>query len=382
MGKFYFIPGTYIPNTAATNRWLAYLKFFSKNGIDTTVVFFRSDENRDVLNETDNIRVLNLWRKYSTKFTISFYVCLLLEYCKFWFKLKSGDVVYCYEQANLWRFFMKKGVRLYSEYTEHPDIIGYGGSVFKISKRSFLKKCNKLSGLFVISTPLKELFLYYGMPKDKVHIANMIVDCDRFNGCEKNITEKPYMAYCGSISKSKDGVDDLIRSFSIFHKAFPQEMLYLIGSSSSKTELNELKKLTDELNISEYVIFTGTINSNQIPQYLINADLLLLDRPNNKQAKYGFPTKLGEYLLSGTPVVVTDVGDVSVFLTDGVNAFVAKSSDPETFAEKMVLAFEDYKRSSAIGQKGKEMAIENFSSEKVSRFMVSIMFSNNYQSVN
>lgn len=39
MSKFYFIPTTYEPNTAATNRSLAYIKGFSELGIKPTVVF-------------------------------------------------------------------------------------------------------------------------------------------------------------------------------------------------------------------------------------------------------------------------------------------------------------------------------------------------------
>ena len=41
-------------------------------------------------------------------------------------------------------------------------------------------------------------------------------------------------------------------------------------------------------------------------------------------AEARFSTKLGYYLASGTPIVTNSVGDVGLYLQDGINAFVAK----------------------------------------------------------
>ena len=60
-----------------------------------------------------------------------------------------------------------------------------------------------------------------------------------------------------------------------------------------------------------------------MPKYLCNAKLLALARPDSIQAQGGFPTKLGEYLATGRPVVVTKVGEIPDYLEDGVNAFLS-----------------------------------------------------------
>lgn len=70
-----------------------------------------------------------------------------------------------------------------------------------------------------------------------------------------------------------------------------------------------------------------------MPQMLKNAEALVLDRPNSLQAQYGFPTKLGEYLLTGNPVVVTKVGDIPLYLKDGVSALLSEDRNPKEFAE-------------------------------------------------
>ena len=47
-------------------------------------------------------------------------------------------------------------------------------------------------------------------------------------------------------------------------------------------------------------------------------------RPDSRQARGGFPTKLGEYLATGKPVCVTKVGEITVYLEDNVSAFLAE----------------------------------------------------------
>jgi len=95
---------------------------------------------------------------------------------------------------------------------------------------------------------------------------------------------------------------------------------------------------------------------------LSKAVMLALARPENKQAEGGFPTKLGEYLATGKPVVVTNVGEISVFLKNNVNAFIARPGDAKDFADKMKLVLEDYPQALNVGQAGQELAKTTFSS--------------------
>lgn len=97
-----------------------------------------------------------------------------------------------------------------------------------------------------------------------------------------------------------------------------------------------------------------------MPSYLLNAQLLLLARPANIQAKGGFPTKLGEYLTTGRPVVITKVGEIPDYLTDGENAFMAEPDNPLSFALKVEEALTDTENARAIGLNGKKLAVTIF----------------------
>lgn len=104
----------------------------------------------------------------------------------------------------------------------------------------------------------------------------------------------------------------------------------------------------------------GAVSPNEMPNLLSNAEMLLLTRPNNKQAHYGFPTKLGEYLLSKRPVVVSRVGDIDAFLIDGLNAILVQPDDVAEIANKMIWISNNPLESNKLGIKGHECAISNF----------------------
>jgi glycosyltransferase involved in cell wall biosynthesis len=97
-----------------------------------------------------------------------------------------------------------------------------------------------------------------------------------------------------------------------------------------------------------------------MPKYLCNAAVLALARPTSLQAQYGFPTKLGEYLATGRPVVVTDVGEIGKFLRDGENAYIVQPNNAEAFAAKLDYVLANYETAKRVGSKGKETAIVNF----------------------
>lgn len=197
---------------------------------------------------------------------------------------------------------------------------------------------------------------------------------------KKTKTADRYIAYCGTASNNKDGVDELIKAFAIVAEKVLDVKLYIIG----KTPLTEQKfdnyLLIKRLNLEDRVVFTGVVSAKEMPQLLVNADVLALDRPDNKQAKYGFPTKLGEYLLSGNPVVVTSVGDITKFLTDGVSALIARPQNPKNFADKLLWALTYTEEAICLGGRGKMIALEFFNSLTETQKLYSFMFPNNLDS--
>jgi glycosyltransferase involved in cell wall biosynthesis len=269
----------------------------------------------------------------------------------------------------LFSLMNKKGIRLYAERTEHP----YVATTRALNNRKYLKACTKIDGLFVISTALKEFFIKNGARAEKVHIINMTVDTTRFKGLTKHESNSRYIAYCGSASNNKDGVNDLIKAFAIVHKKFPTIKLYIIGRPLEKKDESGNRRLVEQLGITDDVVFTGVVKAEQMPQLLKDAVLLALARPDSLQAQCGFPTKLGEYLLTENPVVVSKVGDIPLFLEDGKTALLSEQNNIEEFASKMEWVLEHPKESEVIGRNGAEVALNEFNCVKEAKKIIDII---------
>ena len=127
------------------------------------------------------------------------------------------------------------------------------------------------------------------------------------------------------------------------------------------------------MGISEKVVLTGLVESERVPQLLKDAEICVLARPNSLQSLCGFPTKLGEYLLSENPVIITNVGDIPLFLEDMSSALIATPGDVAEFASKIIWTLKHPSEAQLIGKKGYEVAMTNFNASVEVEKMLKIM---------
>lgn len=232
-------------------------------------------------------------------------------------------------------------------------------------RKIYIKYFYKLFDGMLIMT--KTLMNYY---KDKVRknckllLVPMTVDTEKFFNNQNIIKNKEeYIAYCGCLGhNNKDGVPILIEAFSKIKPFYPQLKLYIIGDTREKENIDfiKIKEQVKKLKLEDDVVFTGRLPHYKIPELLSNAKILALARPNNLQAQGGFPTKLGEYLATGKPVIVTKVGEIPNYLIDGVNACIAEPDSIDDFAKKLKEVLDDYDRALIIGKEGQKTANKYF----------------------
>lgn len=262
-------------------------------------------------------------------------------------------------------FAKKNHIKVIHERTEYPFVVSGKGLMMKINLKIYLSYVlKKFDGIYVITQALKTYFDKLLGNTIPIVIINMIIDPARFKevktGCVQN---DQYIAYCGSMDDDKDGVDILIKAFrdALIKKRINNDTrLMLIGNVNHEAFKKKLDKIFEQKDYLNNIILTGKIERIKVPGLLNDAAALALARPNNKQAEGGFPTKLGEYLATGKPVIITDVGEICNFLTDGYNAFVAKPGDVDSFSEKISEVFADYSKALEIGKNGESLIYNEF----------------------
>lgn len=353
----------YTPNAATTNRLLSYIFNFPSH-IKVRVYFMMPDKKRSKIEKKvpSNVEIIYCWDKYDTSVKLLKYVVFnrVIRFIRH--QLREGDVVYCYNIPLYINRLVVSGVKYFGEITEHPEVVKQESRLIKFNIKDHIDLCRRLDGIFVISTALKKYYVENGIDENKIHIINMTVDINRFVNIYKTTARHKYIAYCGSATNYKDGVDKLIHSFSIINRKYPEYYLYIIGRTSYEIEISNLK-YAEDLGIHDKVVFMGEVSSDDIPQILVNAEMLVLNRPDNIQNKYGFATKIGEYLLTKNPVVLTKVGDIPLFLTDFSSALLSSPDDDNEFADKMLWIIENPVEAKTIGSNGSDVAKRYFNAE-------------------
>ena len=193
MSRIIFLNRRYCPGEAWTNRILAYAKGFSEAGEEVVLYYIITDKRRtkpDI--SIEGVKVINLWETdgiLAKRFKI---VSFLKNLFRFIRMVNNGDRLFVYggyEYQLRLALLLKKKVKSFCEITEHPLVFGSSKSYNRKNEKK-IRLLKQLDGLFVISESLKRYYVDKGIPVDKVHVINMFVDTNRFNGLQKNTDEK------------------------------------------------------------------------------------------------------------------------------------------------------------------------------------------------
>jgi glycosyltransferase involved in cell wall biosynthesis len=374
----------FVESNASSNRWLTIIYGLKEIGVKFHI-FILNGYKRDILKmdfhkmELDGIKFTFLYPHKSNSYLsirINNYFGAFYRNIKIYKKLmyliaKEKGIIWvdCNYLLFRWiyRFKKQNPDRIYVvELNEFLDIHRYN----KVNILQFLKAemryrffedkaFHQFSSVIFMT---KELMVYYegikSINQRFLHLP-MTVDLDRFENSydiEEGF-EKPYVAYIGVLNDKKDGISILINSFKMIANDYSNLKLYLVGPWQYDTPKQLL--LIKKLNLEDRVFWKKSLPRESIPSILKNAELLVLPRPDSKQAKGGFPTKLGEYLASGRPVCATKVGEISNYLEDEVSVFFAEPNSIESFAFSMRKVFDNVKYSRIVGEKGRKVA-ENY----------------------
>ncbi len=221
---------------------------------------------------------------------------------------------------------------------------------------TFLKAIQEIDLVAVMTKTLKSHYQQLANPKSRFMHLPMTVNVNRFkelHAYPKGL-KKPYIAYTGTFNNQKDGVDILIKAFAKLAHQHKEYTLYLAGYYHYDVSVND--QLIISFGLEDRIVNVGVLKTDEVPGFMQHASLLVLARPDSRQAKGGFPTKLGEYLATGNPVCVTKVGEIDDYLVDSQSAYIAEPDNVDSFAEAMERALSNPQSARLVGLNGKRIA--------------------------
>lgn len=189
-------------------------------------------------------------------------------------------------------------------------------------------------GISTISHAIKESFIRYGVPSEKILVQEDAVDLaqfDRIQSSKKELRqelhlplEKKILTYAGSLHEGK-GVKDILATAKRMEND-PTILFLLVGGPEHKrVEYEQMCRKKHILNVQ----FVGFVEQYLIPKYVKSADiLLLLYNTSEKNAVMDLettsPLKLFEYMASRVPIVASAVPTIQKVVRHNREALLAE----------------------------------------------------------
>ncbi len=133
--------------------------------------------------------------------------------------------------------------------------------------------------------------------------------------------------YLGRWEKKK-GIDDLLKALSSVKNKLPSVNLHVLGWGRLQ---KRMKELIGELGLGDEVKIVGKVSTELVASYLKAADCVIIPSKGDS-----IPLVFSEALQMGTPLIVTNVGDMGHLTKKFGLGKVAPSGDTQRLAQAMI----------------------------------------------
>lgn len=221
------------------------------------------------------------------------------------------------------------------EWYEKDNVIfrGLAGKINLIKNRIALKKIHtKFGNIIAISSLLDNYYKERGC--NTISIPTIIDFESEYSEIKprENNTSKIHIAYAGVPGK-KDYITNAINAIELLTNeekervcfdfyGIKSENLYSLGISKEFLHNN-----------SSVIRCHGKIPYEQVKEKIASADFTILIRPQLRYANAGFPTKVGESMSCGTPVIANITSDLGKYIIDGKTGIICENETKEACAK-------------------------------------------------
>ena len=208
----------------------------------------------------------------------------------------------------------------------------------------------------------------YEVPREKIHVVPPGYDDTRFfpvsTATRKALKhelqiDQPLVLALGRMARNK-GYDLLIKAMPTVLERVPDAMLSLaIGSTEPNADevqlIEGMKKLADELSISEHVLFRDYLPDDVLADYYRAADVFAL---SSRYEPFGMTAV--EAMACGTPTVVTTEGGLWELVVWGVDALYENPFEPTAFGHALATVLKHPRVARQLASGGSQTARARF----------------------
>lgn len=282
---------------------------------------------------------------------------------------KGYDVVHAVEEAAFFGVFLSRWLKIpliydmdssissqifYTGFIKNSLILRLVSSIEKWTIKNsaiVITVCGSLTDIVKREFPEKPVFQIEDLPLfikevPDENIAKFKKDLD--------IHDEVVIVYTGNFERYQ-GLDLLINAIPYVSKEVKNVKFLLVGGE--ERQINDLREKCKSLGVGEKVIFEGKRPLEEMPAYMVVADILVSPRIEGTNT----PLKIYTYLKSGRPIVATNLPTHTQVLNRDVA--ILTEPDPISLAEGIILLARDKGLREELGKRGADY-VDSISSYK------------------
>lgn len=278
--------------------------------------------------------------------------------------IKNYDCIHVHEEAALFGSILKKIFKTSQIYDMHSSIpqqlvnfnftnnkalikLAVLGEKFIIkNSEAVIAICPQLGETVKSIDPEKKLWIIENPSVSGNDCKNPDVESDKIRNY-LGVNNRKVILYTGTFEPYQ-GIDLMIKSVPRVVEEMNDVLFVMVGGE--ETQIKEMEKLAEQLQVRDFIKFTGKRPVNEMPLYMGIADILASPRITGTNT----PLKLYSYLESGKPIVATNLSTHTQVLNKEVA--VLTEPEPDSFAEGLLKILLNEDLGKEIGIKGKELA--------------------------
>lgn len=216
--------------------------------------------------------------------------------------------------------------------------------------------------VLTICQSMKDELVSRGVPSEKIGIIPNAVDAEHFKPVARNadletkfgLVDVPTFGYVSNMDHYRESQETLIRALGILGVRGTIAKCILVGSGP---RMERLKELASEIGVSDRVVFTGSVDHNEIEQYYSLIDLFVVPRIRERAATYVTPLKPFEAMAQRKPVITSDLPALLEIIDAPNRGLSYSSGDAESLADRLETLFVDQQTQNRIAQAGYEWVV-------------------------
>ncbi len=197
-----------------------------------------------------------------------------------------------------------------------------------------------------------ELQRLFGLPFEKINVVPNGVNLNLFNDIERDydfrrryaMDNEKIILFMGRLVYEK-GIQTLIAAMPKVLQYYNDAKLVIAGKGGM---IDELRNQVNYLGLGSKVYFTGYLGSKDVQKMYKCADVAVF--PSTYEP---FGIVALEGMLSGTPVVVSDIGGLNEIVEHGVNGMKSYAGNPNSLADSILTLLFDQKLCDTVSKNAK-----------------------------